>query len=155
MIVRIIFFFICVISGFTFGFFSFENPKQFLSIVDMLVSILSMIVGVSLAVAAILGAAPSVKHGGLMNASEVERVERIIGIDDQYLYNGQFYSLVFYFVAIMVCVFLKWHAYGVEEYGFSLKLFSGVAGGLSLTLILWSLRLPLLLRAIVWQRRGF
>ncbi len=155
MFLRLLFFAGCVAIGLVFGAIAYQLPNQLITIVDLLATIIAMIIGVSLAVAAILGAAPEVTSDCHMAADEVERIKSIISSDDKYIYDGQFYSLFVYFISLLLCVLFKWFFFDVTSYNEGIRWLAAFAGGLSVTLILWSLRLPLLLRNLVWQRRGF
>lgn len=138
------------------GYEAYQQPEQFASLIDLLATIVSILIGISLAISAVLSSRPSVGSGSYANEEEKKRIEKILKRDDRSLIDGQ--NLVFwlYYATLISALAFKWISAqdtipaNAQIY---VKAIAGAFGAVASLALLWSATLPSLLRSINIQRK--
>ncbi len=143
----------------TVGHEAYQQPEKFAPLIDLLATIVSILIGISLAISAVLSNRPSIGTGSYANEEEKKRIEKILKRDDRSLIEGQ--NLVFwlYYATLIMALVFKWVSIpqtGVTEEiytTFCIRIIAGGFGAVSSLALLWSATLPSLLRSINVQRK--
>lgn len=153
---KIIWFFTsCLISG-CVGFIAYQQPSKFSFLIDLLATIISILIGISLAISAVLSTRPSIGTSYSINPEEKKRIQTILKKDDHSLLAGQNIIFWFYYLALILAVIFKWVISSFSEnpdFIYFVKIISGLFGFISSLALLWSATLPALLQAINLQRK--
>jgi TctA family transporter len=145
-----------MIASSAVGHEAYQQPEKFTPLIDLLATIVSILIGISLAISAVLSSRPSVGSSNYTNEEEKKRIEKILKHDDRSLIDGQ--NLVFwlYYVALIFALVFKWisiQGTGPENAQIYEKLIAGLFGAVASLALLWSATLPSLLRSINIQRK--
>lgn len=131
---------------------AFSEPLKFVPFTDLLATILSILIGLSLAIAAILSSRPIISTDHFKSENEKRRLEKILREDDTKLQDGQFLLFWFYYISLILAVVLKF--IGVEgSETLCLKIISSGFAFIASLSLLWSATLPSLLKKLNEQRR--
>jgi hypothetical protein len=126
---------------------------RYVDIVDLLASIISILVGVSLAVIAVLVSPFSVSVEKAKDEFEAERLTRVVSSDDQILASGQLILFNLFLVALLFALACKWMVFGQSEpYTTASRVVSGLSSFTAIFSLLWSVRLPFMLSSLAKQR---
>lgn len=148
------------VSGYV-GYCAFMQPEKFAPLVDLLATIVSILIGVSLAISAVLSSRPTIGNSSYANEDERKRIEQTINKDDKTLIEGQNIIFWFYYSTLLLAVIFKWLTVSIAGYDTQLlntqhvKVVSGLFALVSSMSLLWSATLPSLLRNISIQRKNF
>lgn len=151
----IIWFIVSFISAVCGGFFAWLDPEKFSGVVSLLATIISILVGVSLAVIAVLNSPFSVPENVVDNDGEAKRMTRVIRQDEDTLATGQLILFWVYFGALALSLLFNWMSSGkgVVYDGYIMKALASATASVGIFAFLWSTRLPLMLKKISRQRR--
>jgi hypothetical protein len=134
---------------------AYSDPERFSRTIELVATVISILVGVSIAVIAVLSTPFSVSERNFPDPDEAERVSRVVKNYDNLLTNGQLVFFWVYFCALAFSIAFKWSTSGadVDFESPQIKSLSGVTAAISIFAFGWSARLPLLLKEISAQRR--
>jgi hypothetical protein len=142
-----------IISGYL-SFVAFNDPLKFVQFTDLLATIISILIGLSLAISAILSTRPTISNFRYGNEEERKRLEEILKKDDLKLQDGQFLLFWFYYGSLISAVVLKFMGIQVtDEANIYLKVTSAGFVFIASLSLLWSATLPSLLKSISSQRQ--
>lgn len=143
-----------IASGFA-GYIAYGDAAKFASIVDLLATIISILIGVSLAVIAVITSPFSVSENAIPDPDEAARTTKIVKKDDEILASGQLIFFWIYFGALALTLLFSWIAAGdATDYDkWHLKALASVTAAIGIFAFMWSARLPLVLQKISSQRR--
>ncbi len=147
--------FISLVAAGTAGFLAYDNAQKFASVVDLLATIISILVGVSLAVIAVLTSPFSVSDQKAKDEYEAVRMTNTIKEDDEIIAKGQLIFFWVFFLALGLSLIFSWAIAGADtdfedQY---IKWLSCLTASVSIFAFMWSARLPSLLQKISSQRR--
>ena len=132
------------------------EPSKFLGFTDLLATVISILIGISLAISAILSTRSRVSNSISSLEDERLRISKLADIDDAKLLGGQAIIFWFYYISLILAVLLKY--LGIE-YGsvdspdpIIFKVISSLFASISCLSLLWSATLPSLLKGINSQR---
>lgn len=137
------------------GYIAYGDPEKFAAIVDLLATIISILIGVSLAVIAVLTSPFSVSEETVTDEDEAARMTRLVKKDDETLASGQLMFFWIYFGALATALLFSWTTAGdATDYdNWYLKMLACVTASVGVFAFMWSARLPLMLQRISSQRR--
>ncbi len=137
------------------GYVAYGDAAKFASIVDLLATIISILIGVSLAVIAVLTSPFSVSEKAAADADEAARITKLVQKDDETLASGQLMFFWIYFGALALALLFSWTTAGdATDYDqWHLKTLASVTAAIGVFAFMWSARLPLMLQKISSQRR--
>ena len=138
--------------------YAYIHPEKFSPLVDLLATIVSILIGVSLAISAVLCSRPSIRESSFANDEERKRVEKILNKDDRTLIEGQSVIFWFYYSTLLLAVIFKLLTSSAESYMYedmAVKVIASLFAFVSAMALLWSATLPNLLRSISMQRKDF
>ncbi|MGX9357515.1 hypothetical protein ACS3SW_20730 [Roseobacteraceae bacterium S113] len=137
------------------GYVAYGDAEKFAAIVDLLATIISILIGVSLAVIAVLTSPFSVSPNAVSDADEAVRMTKLVKRDDETLASGQLMFFWIYFGALALALLFSWTTAGdATDYGkWHLKALASVTAAVGIFAFMWSARLPLMLQKISRQRR--
>lgn len=137
------------------GYLAFQDAEKFAAIVDLLATIISILIGVSLAVIAVLTSPFSVSDQAASDEEEASRMTKIVKNDDAILASGQLIFFWVYFAALGLALIFNWASAGdAADYSkLHLKVLACVTAAISVFAFMWSARLPLLLQRVSRQRK--
>lgn len=146
---------VCFASAVCAGFVAYSDPNSFLKVSGILASVLSVLVGVSLAIIAVLSTPFQANVLPGQTRDDTKRLNASVASEEVMLTIGQliiFYSILFSLVLVIV---LNWVAISHSDIPPTtlLKLLSALTASFSVFSLLWSAWLPYLLFAISKQRR--
>lgn len=137
------------------GFYAYADPAKFMGVVDLLATIISILVGVSLAVIAVLTSPFTVSQDFSEDREETRRVDKLVANDDEALASGQLLFFWVYFVSLGCALVFSWLTTG-DEIDFAqghLKWWAGITAAIGVFAFAWSARLPVMLKRIAKLRR--
>ncbi|MFC0200530.1 hypothetical protein [Paracoccus rhizosphaerae] len=148
-------FIICLIAAVCAGVSAWMNPEKFSGVVSLLATIISILVGVSLAVIAVLNSPFSVSEKVAGNDGEAGRMTRVIRQDEDTLAGGQLIFFWIYFGALALSLLFNWMSSGkgVVYDTYIMRALASATASVGIFAFLWSTRLPLMLKQISSQRR--
>jgi hypothetical protein len=146
---------VCLIAALGAGYLAFIDPQSFLSVSGIFASVLSVLVGVSLATIAVLSTPFQAAVGSNMTRDYETRLKKSIEVEEVRLSIGQliiFYSVLF---SLVLVILSNWVATPYLELPPTklMRILSAGTAMPSVFSLLWSARLPYLLFAISKQRR--
>lgn len=153
--IRVIWLFVSVAAAGTVARKAFLEPTQFIDLIDLFATILSILIGVSLALTAVLSTKPTSNPANFKSVDEQKRVEELIAQDDAWIIEGQHILFWLYYVALLLALVSKWFSRDVtpNEVDATLRyLISSFMFVASLALLM-SANLPVLLREVTKQRK--
>lgn len=153
--VRVAWFFVSIASAVAVAIQAFENPMQFIDLIDLCATILSILIGVSLALTAVLSTKPSSNPENFKSNDEQKRVEELVAQDDSWIIEGQHILFWLYYLALLLALVSKWFSRDANlanvdmmlRYLMASFMFSAVLA------LLMSANLPVLLREVTKQRK--
>lgn len=142
-----------LVAAYCAGTSAYENPEQFSRVVDLIATIISILVGVSLAIIAVLVSPFSVSSVHAKDSFEADRINKVVKENDSTLAYGQTIFFFLYLLALLSAVAFRW-SYNPDAKEFSLivKLLSSLAAFLGVFSLCWSVRLPFILSSVARQR---
>lgn len=148
-------FLISLISACAAGYMAFEDAEKFAEVVELLATIISILIGVSLAVIAVLISPFSVSSSTISEKDEAARISKLIKSDDETLARGQLFFFWIYFAALALALVFSWITAGssTDYSAWHLKTLACLTAAVGVFAFLWSARLPLMLQRISRQRR--
>lgn len=152
-----VFWFVCsVIAALVAGYFAYCDPQKFAGVVDLLATIISILVGVSLAVIAVLNSPFSVSSKHTRDEAEADRMTSLVKQDDDAFSDGQLVLFRVYYAALFFALVFKWvtTGEGTEYELMRIRLLAATTAAIGVLAFCWSARLPLMLREISRQRRS-
>ncbi|MFK8035534.1 MAG: hypothetical protein AB8B94_15460 [Hyphomicrobiales bacterium] len=137
------------------GYVAYGDPEKFAAIVDLLATIISILIGVSLAVIAVLTSPFSVSEETVADEDEAVRMTRLVKKDDETLASGQLMFFWIYFGSLASALLFGWMTAGdaTDYSNWYLKTLACVTASVGVFAFMWSARLPLMLQRISSQRR--
>lgn len=146
---------VCLVSALFAGYIAFINPWSFLEVSGIFTSVLSVLVGVSLAIVAVLSTPFQANAGPNQSRDFERRLNKAIEIEEVKLSIGQliiFYSILF---ALALIILFNWLAVFYSDLPATsmIKSLSAVTATSSVFSLFLSARLPYLLFAVSKQRR--
>lgn len=155
--IKAVWFIISVIISSCLSYVAFHDPLKFVPFTDLLATIISILIGLSLAISAILSTRPKLATTHYGSEEEKIRLEDILKKDDLKLQDGQFLLFWFYYASLILAVVLKFMGiqWGeTDDSNLYLKLASAGFVFIASLSLLWSATLPSLLKSINTQRQG-
>lgn len=141
----------------TAGFFAFKNPVHFSKSVEMIATVMSILIGVSLAVSTVLMSKSAVSTND--DDDRARREARVEENASNQLLHGQYFVFLLYFASLILAVTIKYLSnFGFEIDGdasqipFHFTVLVCIFVTTSTFALLWSCVLPSLLRDISIQR---
>ena len=123
--------------------------------VDLLATIISILVGVSLAVIAVLVSPFSASSEKAKDEFEAKRITNIVHEHDEILALGQILLFGLYLLALLSALIFKWmFVPDVNAHSDNLRSLAALTGFLGILAFFWSARLPFMLSAISRQRKA-
>ena len=146
---------VSVIAAAIAGYVAYDDAEKFAAIVDLLATIISILIGVSLAVFAVLTSPFSVSVSAVTDEDEAARVTKLVKKDDETLASGQLMFFWIYFGAPALALLFSWATAGdATDYSqWYLKTLACITASVGVFAFMWSARLPLMLQRISSQRR--
>lgn len=143
-------------AGFA-AYMAYADAEKFASIVDLLATIISILIGVSLAVIAVLTSPFSVSESSVTDKDEATRVTKLVKGNDEILASGQLMFFWIYFGALALALVFSWTTAGdaTDFDNWYLKTQACVTAFVGIFAFMWSARLPLMLQRVASQRRAF
>lgn len=137
------------------GYVAYDDAAKFAEIVDLLATIISILIGVSLAVIAVLTSPFSVAESAAADEDEAARMTKLVKKDDETLASGQLMFFWIYFGALALALLFSWTTAGdATDYSkWYLKVLACATASVGVFAFMWSARLPLMLQRISSQRR--
>lgn len=137
------------------SYVAYADAEKFAAIVDLLATIISILIGVSLAVIAVLTSPFSVSENAVADADEANRVTKLAKKDDETLASGQLVLFWIYFGALALALLFSWITAGdaTDYEKWHLKALASVTAAIGIFAFMWSARLPLILQKVSSQRR--
>ena len=147
--------FVSLITAGLAGYAAYGDPEKFATIVDLLATIISILIGVSLAVIAVLCSPFSVSSDAAADTDEAARMTKLVTNDDETLASGQLLFFWIYFGALALALLFSWTTASdtTDFHQWHLKALASVTAAIGIFAFMWSVRLPLMLRKISSQRR--
>ncbi|MDD7973191.1 hypothetical protein [Roseinatronobacter alkalisoli] len=147
--------FVSLIAAGLAGYVAYGDAEKFAVIVDLLATIISILIGVSLAVIAVLTSPFSVSENAVGDKDEAARMTKLVKNDDETLASGQLMFFWIYFCALALALLFNWTTAGdTTDYSkWYLKILACVTASVGVFAFMWSARLPLMLQRISRQRR--
>lgn len=155
------------ISNFRIGWFAFSfvvaslvayhaffQPEKYAALTDLLATILSILVGVSLAISALI-VPPSMQTLRLSH-EEKGRLQTVIQNDDNALLSGQNFIFWCYYISLLLAIALKFSSSFLtpdDTPSVAHCVLAAAFSWIAAFSLLWSAILPSLLRAIKQQRQ--
>lgn len=138
------------------GYEAYQQPERFTPLIDLLATIVSILIGISLAISAVLSSRPSIGSSSYTTEEEKKRIEKVLKHDDRSLIDGQNIVFWLYYVTLIFALAFKWisvQGFASESAQIYVKVIAGVFGAVASLALLWSATLPSLLRSINIQRK--
>ena len=147
--------FVSLIAAAVAGYIAYDDAEKFATIVDLLATIISILIGVSLAVIAVLTSPFSVSANAVADDDEAARMTKLVKKDDETLASGQLMFFWIYFGALALALLFSWTTAGdsTDYTKWHLKSLACVTASVGVFAFMWSARLPLMLQKISSQRR--
>lgn len=156
---KILLFFFSVISSVFVGCSAYHEPLKFVVFTDLLATIISILIGVSLAISSILSSPATVSDKVSPAQDGKQRVEEVLKLDSLRLYQGQHIIFWIYYFSLIFAVLLKFlsaNATGevmtAEGHSMLLNIVSALFAFFSCMSLLWSATLPTMLHRLNRQR---
>lgn len=136
---------------------AYQEPARFAEVVDLVATVISILISVSLALMAFLCTPFSVANDFAKDGEERKRIDRTIARDDSDFFDGQLILFAVFFIALGALLVLKWYVVIPDEsmQSKSIQILSAIAAFFSVLSFFWAALLPSMLRALVKQRREF
>jgi drug/metabolite transporter (DMT)-like permease len=139
------------------GYFAYLDAEKILGAVDMLATFISILIGASLAVIAVLSSPFSVSEKSAKDSNEAARKTKLVKQDDE-TRHWSMPTAAFrtFYAALFLALAFKWVTAG-ETIDFSLmhiKLLACVTAVVGIMAFFCSARLPRMLQRIASQRRS-
>lgn len=137
------------------GCVAYYDAAKFAEVVDLLATIISILIGVSLAVIAVLTSPFSVSENVSPDKDETERMTKLVKQEDETLANGQLVFFWIYFSALAFALLFSWVTAGdtTDFSQWGTKTLASATAATGVFAFMWSARLPLVLQRISRQRR--
>lgn len=147
---------VSLVAAFSAGYFALCDPERFAGVVELLATIISILIGVSLAVIAVLNSPFSVSEGNAKDRDEASRMTKLVKRDDDNIATGQLILFRVYYVALFLALAFKWLTAGelTDFTQLHIRIFAGATATVGVLAFCWSARLPLMLQRISSQRRS-
>lgn len=155
---KVAWFIISALASILSGYYAFIDPIRFYSAVDLFATVTAILVGLLLAIIALVSAAPTISESFTKSAAERKRIEAIVKESDLGILIAQNFTFWVYYLSIIFAFSFKFYAYGItsenlDEGGFFvIRSLSSCFGFLATFALLWSATLPSLMRSIIKQR---
>ncbi|MEP6343824.1 MAG: hypothetical protein ABJ275_10970 [Maricaulaceae bacterium] len=155
-------FIITVVISIIFAVVAFKSPDKFIPMSDLLATIIAILIGVSLAISAVLASPPKIDEAIYASSEDRKRAQKIL--DENYIsmLEAQKYLFWVYYISLMLAVCLKF----VDIYfdgkanpalyntiGF--KVVATAFACVSSLALLWSATLPTLLHQVNIHKMKF
>jgi hypothetical protein len=153
--IRVVWLLVSLVAAGAVGRKAFHDPTQFIDLIDLFATILSILIGVSLALTAVLSTKPVSSSTNFRSSDEQKRVEELVAQDDAWIIEGQHILFWLYYVALLLALIAKWFSRDVDPNGVDAMLrylISSFMFVASLALLM-SANLPMLLREVTKQRK--
>lgn len=146
---------ICLCAACCAGVFAYSDAAKFSGVVDLLATIITILIGVSLAVIAVLSSPFSVSETNAKDTDEAARMSKLIKQDDDEFSRGQVLLFWVYYVALFLALSFKWIIAGdaVDFSQLHIRILAAITATICTLAFFWSARLPLLLQQLSSQRR--
>ena len=152
-IIKIVWFFISLIFSGFIACDAYINPLKYLATTDLLATIFSVLVGISLAITALL-TSPNLRSLNLSKNEKI-RVKNVIKKDDSNIIFGQTFVFWCYYVSLILAVAFKIMTYDINSVGEITRIIQVLSSVFVLIAgfsLLWSATLPSLFSSIREQR---
>ena len=139
---------------------AYLSPQKFSPLVDLLATIVSILIGISLAISAIFASGAAIGQNQYTSELEHQRIQKILQKDDLFLIEGQNIIFWFYYLTLVLAVIFKWLTASAGNSDLQVyddlyvKIFSACFALVSTMALLWSVTLPSILRSISVQRKN-
>lgn len=156
---KIILFSFSAMSSAFVGYSAYNAPLKFVVFTDLLATIISILIGVSLAISSILSSALTVSDKVAPTNDEKQRMEAVLKSDSLKLYQGQHIIFWIYYLSLIFAVLLKFLSVNysgavaiLEGHSILLNIVSALFAFFSCMSLLWSATLPTMLHGLNKQR---
>ena len=152
--IRIGWFLFSIVCAAFAGNLSLKIGSKIVDLTDLLATIISILIGVSLAISAVLSSRPAVKTS--VPSVPLTRLQRELSLQDRKLFNGQMFIFLIYYFSLILAVLVKIASLYDENFMQSTggKIIAVLFIFISTFSLLWSITLPFMLRAIIKQRES-
>lgn len=147
---------VSLVAAVSAGYFAFCDPEKFSGVVDLLATIISILIGVSLAVIAVLSSPFSVSQDNAKDSDEASRMTKLLKQDDEDIANGQLLLFRVYYVALFLALAFKWLTADelTDFFQLHIRILAGATATVGILAFFCSARLPLMLQRISSHRRS-
>lgn len=152
---RIMFFICGLCVSCVGGWLGFQRPNDFIEIVELTATIISILVGLSLALLAVLSTSVEISKEEVRRGSFSQRVAEIARRDDGFLIDGQYALFWVYYLTLISAMAARWVLNEpMEEINIITRLIYGAFSFLSCFSLFLSSLLPSLIHAVARQRKS-
>lgn len=159
---KILWFVISVLISSLFAITAFREPEKFIPISEFLATIIAILIGVSLAISAVLATPPKINRDSFVTSEDHLRAQEQIDVNYSSMLSGQKVLFWAYYISLILAVCLKVldtffedsyleHTFGLV----TLQLISVLFAFFSSLALLWSATLPSLLHQINIHKMKF
>lgn len=155
-------FIISVLVSIAFAVAAFKNPEKFIPMSDLLATIIAILIGVSLAVSAVLASPPKIDEALYASSEDGKRAQKILDNNYTSMLDAQKYLFWVYYSSLMLAVCLKFvdiYFGGQANPAFHDTMFFKVVATafafVSSLALLWSATLPTLLHQVNTHKMKF
>jgi len=92
---------------FKIAFAAFKNPEKFIPMSDLLATIIAILIGVSLAISAVLASPPKIDKALYASSEDGKRAQKILDNNYTSMLDAQKYLFWVYYASLMLAVCLK------------------------------------------------
>jgi hypothetical protein len=156
---KIIWFFFSIFVSVLTCAYAYIHPEKLYILVDLLATIFSILVGIFLAISAVIYSRPKISESKFPNKEERTRIEEIINKDDKKIIAGHNSLFWLYYFTLMMAIIFKLicpvpaSSSLPVSYDITVKSIAAVFAFVSAMALLWSATLPHLLKSISAQRK--
>lgn len=160
--IKQVWFIVSILISITFAFAAYKNPEKFIPMSDLLATIIAILIGVSLAISAVLANPPKINEAEHVTIEDGVRAQKVLNRNYTSMLDGQKYLFWIYYLALMLAVCLKFVSiyFGGEANSqfYDTSFFKFVATAfafVSSLALLWSATLPTLLHQVNTHKMKF
>jgi hypothetical protein len=153
--IRVVWMIFSVIASYLVAREAYQNPIDFVGLIDLFATILSILIGVSLALTAVLSTKPTSSEHNFKSRDEQKRVDEIVAQDDAWIIEGQHILFWLYYIALLLALASKWFSRDADATTVDLLLSLLISAFMFVACLafLMSANLPMLLRQVTKQRK--
>ena len=160
--IKKVWFLFSILTSIAFAFSAFQKPEKFLPMSDLMATIIAILIGISLAISAVLSSPPKVDKSLHTTSEGLKRAQKILNDNYTSMLDGQKFLFWAYYASLMLAVCLKF----VDIYfggdanptfycTIHFKIIATAFAFVSSFALLWSATLPTLLHQVNIHKMKF